>query len=454
MPVHGDSRSMRYSYDNNNPDPPVDGNLSEIARTCSGPQDWTVWGVKALTLYFYGDPNNDVEPMYVFIGDDSNEAVVIYGSQDGQEANDVTVPEWHEWNIDLEDFNEGGVNLTEVVMVGIGFGDRAHHDTGGSGTVYFDDVRLYPRRCLLELAPAGDVTGDCRVNHEDVRVMADDWLNGDEYVVRMAHDWMHFKGWYRLDETSDVDVFDSSGNSFDGRVYQGFGTPEPDWRPTEGRFNGCLRFNGAYGVLLLEEDAVAPHLFSDVNEAVTIAFWLNGEASSGEAVVLQAIRSGSGDVEVIGIYVDGSDGSMRFVTGSGESDSMAIRGPEDWVGNWNHYALVKDASNGWQGVYRNGCLATRRIDAFSSVGGVEACSVGKASSGTGQTYVGKMDDVRIYNYAMPHASVLYITAQAELYCPVASPANLYEDEPMFSRSVNFKDFCVLAGDWLAERLWP
>ncbi|MHC4155513.1 MAG: LamG-like jellyroll fold domain-containing protein [Planctomycetota bacterium] len=453
-PVHGGGRSMRYSYDNNNPIPPVDGNLSEIERTYPEGQDWTVLGVKALTLYFYGDANNDAEPMYAFIGDDSNEAVVIYGGEDGEDVNDVTAAQWHEWNIDLQDFNDGGVDLREVVAVGIGFGDRINRDTGGSGTVYLDDIRLYPRRCLVALAPAGDVTGDCRVNREDVGVMAGDWLDGDEYILRMTPDWAHFRGWYRLDESSDVNVFDSSGNNYDGWIYQDYGTPEPDWRPGEGRFHGCLRFDGQYGVQLLEEDTVAPHLFSDVNEAVTITFWLNGEASSGEAVVLQAVRSGSVDVEVIGIYVDGSDGSIRCVTGSGESDGMGIDGPADWVGNWNHYALVKDAGAGLQAIYRNGCLAAKRMDAFSSMGDVEACSVGKASAGTGETYVGKMDDVRVYSYAMPHESVVYTTGERELYCPLASPANLYDEEPMLFKKVNFKDFCVLAGDWLEERFWP
>ncbi|MHC4625323.1 MAG: hypothetical protein ACYS4W_15625 [Planctomycetota bacterium] len=68
--------------------------------------------------------------------------------------------------------------------------------------------------------------------------------------------------------------------------------------------------------------------------------------------------------------------------------------------------------------------------------------------------MGKMDDLRIYSYAMPHESVVYVTGERELYCPLDSPANLYDEEPMLSRKVNFKDFCVLAGDWLTERFWP
>ncbi|HUT28936.1 MAG TPA: LamG domain-containing protein [Sedimentisphaerales bacterium] len=455
MPVHGGGRSMRYSYDNNNPDPPVDGNLSEIERTYSSPQDWTILGVKALTLYFYGDPNNDVEPMYVLLGDDSNEALVVYGAQEAEDTNDVTAGEWHEWNIDLQDFNEGGVDLKEVVRVGIGFGDRANPETGGSGVVYFDDIRLYPRRCLVELAPAGDVTGDCRVNDQDLGAMARDWLIGDEHILRVPHYPTEMQGWYRLDETSDVNVHDSLGGQRDGTIYQDFGTPEPDWRPSEGRFNGCLRFNGIYGVRLLDEGTPAPHLFSDVNEAATVAFWLNAEAASpGEAVVFQAARTGVSGAVVIGIYVDLADGRMRFVTGPSQSESLSIEGPENRIGSWNHYALVKDSTAGIQSVYRNGCLAGRRVDASESMGGVEVCSVGKASAGLYAAYAGKMDDLRIYSYPMSQGNVVYLMGEREWYCPLESPANLYDEEPMLSKRVDFRDFCVLANSWLAESLWP
>jgi hypothetical protein len=40
------------------------------------------------------------------------------------------------------------------------------------------------------------------------------------------------------------------------------------------------------------------------------------------------------------------------------------------------------------------------------------------------------------------------------YCPLESPANLYDEEPMLSKKVNFRDFSVLANSWLAESLWP
>lgn len=180
-PIHGGTQSMRFDYYNN--DPYLE-NYSEIeVDTCDlqVDSDWTASGAKALTLYFYGDPNNDAsytEQMYVGLEDSggaSSYAEVRYGDY-GEDMNDVKIPEWQEWNTTLQDFNDGGVNLTDVRKVYIGFGDRNNPQAGGSGTVYFDDIRLYPPRCIAKYAPAADFTGDCAVNFADIRTMAEEWL--------------------------------------------------------------------------------------------------------------------------------------------------------------------------------------------------------------------------------------------------------------------------------------
>jgi hypothetical protein len=42
----------------------------------------------------------------------------------------------------------------------------------------------------------------------------------------------------------------------------------------------------------------------------------------------------------------------------------------------------------------------------------------------------------------------------ERYFPIESPAELYDGEPQYFRSINFRDLEVLAETWLEERLWP
>ncbi len=74
--------------------------------------------------------------MYVVL----NDSAVVYN--DDPEA--VMAIEWTEWRIALQEFADQGVNLADVDTIGIGFGDRSNPQAGGSGTMYFDDIRLYP----------------------------------------------------------------------------------------------------------------------------------------------------------------------------------------------------------------------------------------------------------------------------------------------------------------------
>jgi hypothetical protein len=185
-PVHSPVQSMKYYYDSSGG---LWGDLhyySEAVRTISDPCDWTIFGVRALTLYFYGHPDNDAnatERMYVGLEDGSGPdsyAQVKYGDN-GEDVNDVKLAEWHQWNIRLQDFNDGGVNLPDVNNIYIGFGIRGNLNPGGTpggwGVVYFDDIRLYPPRCVPSLAkPIADFDNNCLVDFDDFTVLGNQWM--------------------------------------------------------------------------------------------------------------------------------------------------------------------------------------------------------------------------------------------------------------------------------------
>jgi hypothetical protein len=122
--VHGDKQSMPFFYDNY-----CAAGYSEATANV-GNLNWTKHGIKTLSLWFFGDPSNAAEQMYVKV----NGSKVLY---DGEAAN-LTLARWQPWNIELADFDVDPGNVTEL---GIGF--ERSGETGGSGMVYFDDFRLY-----------------------------------------------------------------------------------------------------------------------------------------------------------------------------------------------------------------------------------------------------------------------------------------------------------------------
>jgi hypothetical protein len=174
--VHDGNHSMLYPYEE---DAEVKVRTSDLPDQITS--DWTLKGVKALAVHFYGAPPNSVLPMYVKLKDGSgNEGVVTYGDN-GEDPNDLRIAGWHEWNINLEDFNSAGVDLTNVKYIYLGFGEG-----NGSGTVYFDDIRLYQPRCFLskrsgdfakvDYAPPGNPAGDCVIDYRELEIMAGNWL--------------------------------------------------------------------------------------------------------------------------------------------------------------------------------------------------------------------------------------------------------------------------------------
>jgi len=133
-PVHGGAQSLDLSYSN------TGGALySEATCIFSHVQDWTEKGVGVLSLWFYGDPNNAPEPMYVGIANANGPTEAVY--HDNLDA--PLINEWTEWRIDLQGFAAQSVDLTNVETLSIGFGDKNNPQAGGSGLVFFDDIRLY-----------------------------------------------------------------------------------------------------------------------------------------------------------------------------------------------------------------------------------------------------------------------------------------------------------------------
>jgi hypothetical protein len=121
--VHSGSQSMPFAYDNT-------PGKSEATLTLTYPRDWTEKGVNKLTIWFMGSVANDAENLYVAL---NNSATVNH--DDPQAA---LSPDWTEWNIDLSQFS--GVNLSNVNSITLGL----RSVTGGSGMMFFDDIRLYP----------------------------------------------------------------------------------------------------------------------------------------------------------------------------------------------------------------------------------------------------------------------------------------------------------------------
>ncbi len=126
--VHGGEQSMPFFYDNS-------VGYSEATLTLTYPRDWTEDGVSTLSIWFRGNSDNVAETLYFALNGN--------GIVTNDNPNAAQIDRWTEWTIDLQAFADQGVNLADVNTIALGLGNKNNPQAGGSGKMYFDDIRLY-----------------------------------------------------------------------------------------------------------------------------------------------------------------------------------------------------------------------------------------------------------------------------------------------------------------------
>jgi hypothetical protein len=132
--IHSGAQSMPLLYYN------VSGvRNSEATLTLTTLRDWTLVGVEDVSLWFRGDADNDNEPLYVAIANKTGLPAIV----PHEDANAALALAWTKWVVPLQTFAEKGIDLGDVDKIFIGLGAKGSTAApGGSGTMYFDDIRL------------------------------------------------------------------------------------------------------------------------------------------------------------------------------------------------------------------------------------------------------------------------------------------------------------------------
>jgi len=115
-----------------NPDLTCQAVFSNVTTTGNVTGQWAHQDIGILS--------NDPEPLYVAVSNSTgNPAVVVHDDPDA-----ATIDTWTEWVIPLQTFADQGIDLTNVDRIAIGLGSRGNMTVaGGSGKMFFDDIRLY-----------------------------------------------------------------------------------------------------------------------------------------------------------------------------------------------------------------------------------------------------------------------------------------------------------------------
>jgi len=230
----------------------------------------------------------------------------------------------------------------------------------------------------------------------------------------------------------------------------------------EASFDGqCIHFN-ATGNYSGSNVAVPSAAFADVEDEVTFSLWVKNDSNQPDWY--QSIFGGAnnfgGQSGLFGLMAPVYSGEYQWLINSSMatifnagSDDISYNAPgHDYYTDWNHYGLVKNIYNGEMWLYINGELIAYGKDNYSSMNSCDEFKLG-SNHGDSGFWQGCVDDFRIYNRALSHAEILTLanvsTATVDFDMFKADKSDINSDE-----AVDFKDYSVLASEWLEESLWP
>ncbi len=397
-----------------------------------------------------GLTSNEAEPMYVSISNNNGTTgTVYYDDNQNIDPNVTLIDTWTEWNIDLKDFLDQGVNLSDVDSITIGIGDKNDPQPGGSGKMFFDDISLYqPRYVPGKAAPLrADFTGDGIVDDDDLEIMLNDWLEGD--FTRQGPLLVH----YKLDEGAGTVAADSSSQDSNG-TFSGTAI----WT-AEGKMGAAASFDGGVG----EIRGNSPYL--NGLDAMSFGAWIKSNAVDTDAGFIIFENPAGKDQRSIRYDSAGGDGGgtnvMKYGVATEEGSYEIESSVNIQITQWQH-VMVTWTSGEATKLYVNGVLdtpsSTDDIIGGTTIGYTDVI-VGRGGKDADGSWDGLVDDVRVYEVALTAQQVQTVMNGGDIpvvdvYVPLTSPANIYDEEPVNSKQVNENDRAILDEEWLQESFWP
>jgi hypothetical protein len=245
-----------------------------------------------------------------------------------------------------------------------------------SGVIYVDDWRLYPSRCVPDKditysgkAATADITEDCKIDNNDLDVIAEDWLNAD------------------------------SSPEPDGILTNFVG--DSNW--VAGKFSNALKFDGVNDWVDVDDLA-----FSDF-AGKTISLWFKTTAfptGNNSYFLFGTSKEWRANISVTSDSLAGTT-SVGARIGNAFTEPAVIGSTVISNGTWYHVALTLSAADGSDNVtgklYVNGAQAgsaaivnpSHYYDSLQ--GGLRGACIGSMNNGLQQFANATIDDFRIYN---------------------------------------------------------
>ncbi len=416
-------------------DPPYYGGVSRT-ETPWIPADWTFGGeAETLSLWFSagGDPNlsmNGINQLYARITDSTSKVALVHYT-DNWPVSNFDKGGYQEWNIALQEFKDdnSSIDLTNVKTFEMGVFDGIGNPPAqtGEGFIYFDDIRLYPRRCIVEYGQLeGDINDDCVVDLNDVKIMAGDWLDYDYSITGVAVDPC---------DANLVAHLPLDGNANDWGFHGYHGTPVGDviWDPN-GKIDGAISLSGQGHIDCGGgKNEGEPNTWADITGEITVTAWVKPDLFFWWCNFSPVVNKGREEAWELQKFTNQVPDLSKYLY----AISFYVDVPEvPWYGihaktdmfdsRWHHVAGVYK-------IYEPGVSSEVKVYTDGAEEGSLACLGSPIGTSDKDVFIGDIfslipystgwygliDDVRIYDRALDHSEIVGIVKEATVG-PLAS----------------------------------
>lgn len=207
---------------------------------------------------------------------------------------------------------------------------------------------------------------------------------------------------WKFDEISGGTAADSSGNNLVGTL-----VGDPQWRPSGGKIGGALEFDGDDDYVNID----GSESIGISGDQITVCAWIRADRIDERQVIAAKTAWGDNTWLVEINPTDFGAGVLNFFLSTGGSDNFGSESAID-AGTWHHVAFVYDGME--RIIYLDG-----KLDAGEALSGDVARNDqpvrigswgGIDSSGQMRYFRGRIDDVRLYDYALTQADITVVLA--------------------------------------------
>jgi hypothetical protein len=337
--VRSGDQSMIYLYGENGI------TTSEATLTLSSAQDWTRAGAQTLVVWFRGSLGNPAAQLYVKV----NGTRVDY---DGS-ASSLAAPVWKQWNIDLGALGNAA-KAAKTLVLGV--------SGSGTGTLYFDDIRLY-----RAAAPAtGNAVDPGTANLAAYYPMSD---NANDATANARH------------ATAET------GSSF-GAGPLGYGR--------------AIVLDGTSGHVTLPIGTLIQS-----SNSITVATWVNWTGTGGYS---RLFDFGTGTTVNMWMAPNGYGGLVFAISTGGSGSESRLVAPTALPRGWRHVAVTIDGATSEMNLYLDGRVVDTETTATlpSALGNTTQNWIGRSQYTADPYFGGSFDEFRIYNRALTAGEIQYL----------------------------------------------